>query len=43
MDVVVGEGAAVLKLIPPEDEALLAGGDALLVLNLALHHVDGVA
>ncbi len=43
MDVVVGKGAAVLELLSGEDEALLIGGDPLLVLDLALHHVDGVA
>ncbi len=32
LDVVVGEGAAVLELLAGEDEALLVGGDALLVL-----------
>ena len=43
LDVVVGERAAVLELLAREDEALLVGWDALLVLDLALHHVDGVA
>ena len=42
LDVVVGESAAVLELLAREDEALLVGGDALLVLNLGLHGVDGV-
>merc|ERR1711879_953292 len=43
LDVVVGEGAAVLKLLASEDEALLVRGDALLVLDLLLHVLDGVA
>jgi hypothetical protein len=42
LDVVVGESAAVLQLLAREDEALLVGGDALLVLDLGLHSVDGV-
>ncbi len=33
LDVVVGEGAAVLELLAGEDQALLVGGDALLVLR----------
>ena len=43
LDVVVGERAAVLELPAREDEALLVKGDTLLVLDLALHHLDGVA
>ena len=42
LDVVVREGATVLQLLPGEDEALLVRGDALLVLDLGLHIVDGV-
>ena len=42
LDVVVGEGPAVLELLSGEDEALLIGRDALLVLNLGLDVVDGV-
>ena len=42
LDVVVREGAAVLELLAREDQALLVRGDALLVLNLSLHVVDGV-
>jgi hypothetical protein len=42
LDVVVAEGAAVFELLPGEDEALLIGGDALLVLDLGLDVVDGV-
>jgi hypothetical protein len=33
LDVVVGERAAILKLLSRKDEALLVGGDALLVLQ----------
>ena len=34
LDIVVGECAAILELLPCKDEALLVGRDALLVLNL---------
>src|SRR3989344_5615108 len=37
LDVVVGQGAPVLELLAGEDEALLVGRDALLVLDLLLH------
>merc|ERR1739838_613202 len=42
LDVVVGESAAILKLLAGEDETLLVRGNALLVLDLGLHIVDGV-
>ena len=42
LDVVVGEGTAILKLLSSEDQALLVGRDALLVLDLGLDIVDGV-
>merc|ERR1712139_67977 len=42
LDVVVREGAAVLKLLAGKDQALLVGRDALLVLDLLLHVLDGV-
>ena len=42
LDVVVGQGAAVLKLLARENEALLIGGNALLVLDLRLDVVDGI-
>jgi hypothetical protein len=41
-DVVVAQGAAVLELLAGEDEALLFRRDALLVLDLLLHVLDGV-
>ncbi len=34
LDVVVGKSAAILELLAGEDESLLIGGDALLVLDL---------
>ena len=42
LDVVVGEGAAVLELLAREDQPLLVGRDALLVLDLGLDVVDRV-
>jgi hypothetical protein len=42
LDVVVGEGPAVLELLAGEDQALLVRGNPLLVLDLGLDIVDGV-
>jgi streptomycin 6-kinase len=42
LNVVVGEGAAILKLLAGENQSLLVRRDALLVLNLRLDIVDGV-
>ena len=42
LDVVVGEGTAVLKLLSGEDQALLVRRDTLLILNLGLDIIDGV-
>jgi hypothetical protein len=43
LDVIVGESAAVLELLAGENQALLVRRDALLVLDLGLDIVDGVA
>ena len=43
LDVVVAQGAAILKLLASEDESLLVWWDALLVLDLGLHVLDRVA
>ena len=43
LDVVVRKSAAVLQLLACKDQALLIRRDALLVLDLRLHVVDGVA
>lgn len=43
LNVVVGEGAAVFKLLPRENQTLLVRGDALLVLDLGLDVVNGIA
>ena len=42
LDVVIGESAAILKLLAGENQALLVRRDALLILDLALDIVDGV-
>lgn len=42
LDVVVAQGAAILKLLASEDETLLIRWNAFLVLNLGLDVVDGV-
>ena len=42
LDVVVAKGSSVLELLASEDEALLIGGDALLVLDLSLDILNGV-
>ena len=42
LDVVVGERAAILKLLSSKNKTLLVGWDTLLVLNLRLNVVDGV-
>ena len=42
LDVVVGESAAILELLAGEDESLLIGRDAFLILDLGLHVLDGV-
>ena len=40
LDVVVAQTSAILKLFPPENEALLICRDALLVLDLGLQILD---
>jgi hypothetical protein len=42
LDVVVGQGAAVLKLLACKDQALLIRRNAFLILDLALYVVDSV-
>merc|ERR1719486_270297 len=43
LDVVIRKGSSVLKLLSSEDESLLIGRDAFLVLDLGLDVLDGVA
>jgi hypothetical protein len=42
LDIVVSEGAAVLELFAGENQALLVGRDAFLVLNLGLDAFNGI-
>ena len=42
LDVVVRKGAAILELLASEDETLLVGWDALLVLDLGLDVVNSI-
>ena len=43
LDVVIAESATILKLFACEDQSLLIGRDALLILDLGLHILDGVS
>ena len=43
LDVVVGERPAILQLLASKDEPQLVWGDALLVLDLGLYTLNGVA
>ena len=38
----VGKSSSVLELLAGKDQPLLVGGDALLVLNLRLHVINGI-
>ena len=42
LDVVVGEGSSVLELLSGEDQSLLVGWDALLILDLGLDILNSV-
>ena len=42
LDVVIGKGTAILKLLACEDQALLVRRNAFLILDLALDVVDGI-
>lgn len=42
LDVVIGQGTAILELLASEDQTLLVRRDALLILDLRLHIVDGI-
>ena len=42
LDVVVRKGSAILKLLSSEDESLLIGRNAFLVLDLGLDVLNGV-
>jgi hypothetical protein len=43
LDVVIGKRTTILKLLAGEDQTLLVGRDALLILDLWLDIIDGVA
>ena len=43
LDVVVGEGSSILKLLTGEDESLLVWWDTFLVLDLGLDILEGVS
>jgi len=42
LDVVVCQSAAILQLLASKDQTLLVWGDALLILDLRLHIVNGI-
>ena len=42
LDVVITQGATILKLLSGENQTLLVGWDSLLVLDLGLDVVDGI-
>merc|ERR1712110_655409 len=42
LDVVIGEGAAILELLSSEDKSLLIGRNSFLVLDLGLDVLNGV-
>merc|ERR1712152_39350 len=42
LDVVVGEGSSVLKLLSSKDQSLLIWGDSFLVLGLGLDVLNGI-
>jgi len=42
LNVVVAEGSAIFELLSSEDQSLLIGWDALLVLDLSLHVLDSI-
>merc|ERR1711899_152582 len=43
LDVVVGQSSAILQLLASEDQTLLVWGDSLLVLDLSLDVLNGIA
>jgi len=42
LNIVIGQGPSVLKLLSSEDQTLLIRRDSLLVLDLRFHVVDGI-
>lgn len=43
LDVVVRQGAAILELLPGEDQNLVVGWNSFLVLNLRFDVLNGIA
>ena len=43
LDIIIGQGSAILQLLAGEDQSLLIWGNSLLILELGLHVLDGVA
>ena len=43
LNVIIGQGAAIFKLLAGKDQALLVRRDALLILDLRLDVVDSIA
>jgi len=43
LDVVVGKGSSILKLLTSEDKSLLIWRDTFLILDLGIDVLDGVA
>ena len=43
LDVIVGEGSSIFKLLTSEDQTLLIRGDSFLVLDFLLHSLDLIA
>ena len=43
LNVVIRKGAAILKLLACEDQALLVRGNAFLILDLRFNVIDGIA
>jgi hypothetical protein len=42
LDIVIGEGSSVFKLLSSKDESLLIGWDSFLILDLGLHVINSV-
>lgn len=42
LDIIIGEGSSVLKLLSSKDQTLLIWGNAFLILDLGLDVIDGV-
>jgi len=43
LDIVIRQGASIFQLLASEDQSLLVRGNSLLILNLGLHILDGIA